>query len=302
MYRGMIVVLIALSVAPHTTHAIFYNNTETIEVGDGVPPEPPGWSGGVNTNNPGSGSSGNAGGGSGATPPSPTSTTTPGTNPGTSQSTGNSSNPGSGLGSGTSSANEETVWSALLTGGALFGSFGEGGVLDSGIDFEGGYVRIVASRVRDIFRENSTFSEFLTFWKRGTGASARERGMIAVSTAVHDSNFEEATFTATRVDIVYRSRGYLLGFLPWSFPVRVSIIPAAPTLEERVTVKLPWYRWFLRTFFSRQNLEREIDEALQSAYKAADPNDDLASVTFEAATDFLRNKVGTISDTILRGS
>lgn len=299
--RRETLILLVLVCMPLSAHAIFYNNTETIEVGDGEPPEPPGWVGGVNTNNPGSGSSGGSatGGGSGATPPP--STTTPGTTPSTSQDAPNSSSSGSN--SISNSANEETVWNALLTGGALFGSFGEGGLLGSGgIDFEGGYVRIVASRVRDIFRENNTFSEFLTFWKRGTGASARERGLIAVSTAVRDSNFEEATFTATRVDIVYRSRGYLLGFLPWSFPVRVSIIPAASTLEERVTVKLPWYRWFLRTFFSRQNLAREIDEALQSAYKAADPNDDLASVTFEAATDFLRKKVGTIGDTILRGS
>ncbi len=292
--------LLALCVPPLTAQAIFYNNTETIEVGDGEPPEPPGWVGGVNTNTPGSGSSGNSGGGSGATPPLQTSTTTPNANTSTSQSTGNSSSPGSG--SGANSANEETVWSALLTGGALFGSFGEGGVLGSDIDFEGGYVRIVASRVRDIFRENSTFSEFLTFWKRGSGASARERGLIAVSTAVRDSNFEEATFTATRVDITYRSRGYLLGFIPWSFPVRVSIIPAASSLDERVTVKFPWYRWFLRTFFSRQRLAEELDEALQTAYKNADPNDDLATVTFEAATEYLRQKVGTISDTILRGN
>lgn len=302
--RRETLILLVLVCMPLSAHAIFYNNTETIEVGDGQPPEPPGWVGGVNTGGNGSGSSGNSGtsgGGSGASVPTSTPTTTPGTPAGSSQTTGNGSSSGSNAGS--SAANEETVWNALLTGGALFGSFGEGGLLGSGgIDFEGSYVRIVASRVRDIFRENNTFSEFLTFWKRGTGASARERGMIAVSTAVRDSNFEEATFTATRVDIVYRSRGYLLGFLPWSFPVRVSIIPAAPTLEERVTVKLPWYRWFLRTFFSRQNLAREIDEALQSAYKAADPNDDLASVTFEAATDFLRKKVGTISDTILRGS
>lgn len=300
MYRGLVFALTVMCVMPFFAHAIFYNNTETIEVGDGVPPEPPGWSGGVNT---GGGSTGSSGGGSGggATTPQSAPTTTPGTNPGTMPDTGSGSNLGSN--SGSTPANEETIWNSLLTGGALFGSFGEGGVLGSGgIDFEGGYVRIVASRVRDIFRENSHFSEFLTFWKRGSGASARERGLVAVSTAVRDSNFEEATFTATRVDITYRSRGYLLGFIPWSFPVRVSIIPAASALEERVTVKLPWYRWFLRTFFSRQKLAEEIDDALQAAYKAADPNDDLTTVTFEAATDFLRKKVGTISDSILRGS
>ncbi len=303
MRKGIFAFLFVLCILPLSAHAIFYNNTETIEVGDGEPPEPPGWVGGVNTGGGGSGSSGGSGTGvgSGASTPTSTPTTTPGTNPGSSQGTGSGSGAGSNSGSG--AASEETVWNALLTGGALFGSFGEGGVLGSGgIDFEGGFVRIVASRVRDIFRENSTFSEFLTFWKRGNGASARERGLIAASTAVRDSNFEEATLSATRVDIVYRSRGYLLGFLPWSFPVRVSIIPAAPTLEERVSVKLPWYRWFLRTFFSRANLAEEIDEAIQTAYKAADPNDDLATVTFEAATDFLRKKVGTISDTILRGS
>lgn len=301
MYPGMFVLLVIAFLLPHPTHAIFYNNTETIEVGDGVPPEPPGWVGGVNTNNPGSGSGGGSGGGSGATTPPPASTTpgTPGVGTGT---TGNGSNSGSSANSGSAPANEETVWSALLTGGALFGSFGEGGILGSGIDFERGYVRIVASRVRDIFRENSSFSEFLTFWKRGSGASARERGFVAASTAVRDSNFEEATLSATRVDIIYRSRGYLLGFIPWSFPVRVSIIPAASTLEERVTVQFPWYRWFLRTFFSRQKLAEEIDEVLQVAFKEADPNDDLATVTFEATTEFLRKKVGTISDTILRGS
>lgn len=292
--------LLVIVCIPFSAHAIFYNNTETIEVGDGVPPEPPGWEGGVNVGGSGgSGSGGSTGGGGGETgEPTPTSTTTSST-PETSGSTGSHS----GSNSGSNPASEDEVWNALLTGGALFGSFGEGGILGSGgINFESGFVRIVASRVRDIFRENSTFSDFLTFWKRGTGASARERGLIAASTAVRDSNFEEATFTATRVDIVYRSRGYLIGFIPWSFPVRVEIIPQAATVEERVTVRLPWYRWFLRTFFSRANLAEEIDEALNVAYESADPNDDLATVTFEAATEFLRKKVGTISDSILRGS
>lgn len=292
--------LLVIVCIPFSAHAIFYNNTETIEVGDGVPPEPPGWSGGVNVGGSGgSGSGGSTGGGGGETgEPTPTSTTTSST-PETSGSTGSHS----GSNSGSNPASEDEVWNALLTGGALFGAFGDGSILGSGgINFESGFVRIVASRVRDIFRENSTFSEFLTFWKRGSGASARERGLIAASTAVRDANFEEATLSATRVDIVYRSRGYLIGFIPWSFPVRVEIIPQAATVEERVTVRLPWYRWFLRTFFSRANLAEEIDEALNVAYESADPNDDLATVTFEAATEFLRKKVGTISDSILRGS
>lgn len=282
--------------------AVFYNNTETIEIGDGELPEPspdsttdsgtvnPGSSGGSSTGSSGAGSAsgGSAGGGGGG-------------------SVGGSANENGTEGGANFDENGSAVIEALIAGGALSGvASGASGGADSGagVSASGLRIRVVGSRVREALSGNLDLIEFLTYWRKGKGKAAdAELGLIAASTALRDSNMQEVLFTASSFEIVYRSRGYLLGVLPWSFPVRLTIVPDAPVIEERVRVKLPWYRFFVRKFFTVGGLQRDIDELLAST-KAGNIDGDLDSTVllFEATADFLRKKVGTVADSVLLGT
>jgi hypothetical protein len=288
-----IILIFALLLLPSgEVSAIYYNNTETIEIGDGsLPEESP-----DSTNETGSG-----GGTSNPTNPNPNPTdTTDGEseNPG---STATSSDPGSG-----DEEDEETsVVEALIQAGALSGvTSGTSGSGVSGTSGAGFSIRIIGVKVRQALSADIDLREILTYWRKGKGkASESELGLIAASTALRDANVQEVAFTASSFEIVYRSRGYLLAVIPWSFPVRVIVIPSAPTLDERVSVKLPWYRFFVRKFFTVNGLQKDIDELLAKTKEGnADSDIDERMLLFEATTEFLRTKVGTVADSVLLGS
>ena len=124
---------------------------------------------------------------------------------------------------------------------------------------------------------------------------------MAASTALRDSNVEAVSFTASAFEITYRSRGYLLGVIPWSLPVRVHIVAEAPALEERVQIRLPWYRFFIRKFFTVQNLRNEIDTVITTA-KDMNTEEDATPALFRALSEYLKREVGTVQDSILLGS
>lgn len=277
--------------------AVFYNNTETIEIGDGELPEPSPDS----TNDPGTvneGGSGTPGGTSGGESSSEGSSGGGGGGSG-----GSASAPGSDTGTAGSLEELLNVINALLANGALFGveSGALGGAGNSSVG--GVSVRIIGDRVRDALASDIDLREILSYWRKGSGkASDAELGLIAASTALRDTNVQEITFGDANFEIVYRSRGYLLAIIPWSFPVRLTVIPDAPVIEERVQVKLPWYRFFVRKFFTVKGLQGDIDELLTKTREGMNGDSDPTAVFFEATAQFLRQKVGTVADSVLLGT
>jgi hypothetical protein len=200
----------------------------------------------------------------------------------------------------------EELLQALIDAGAIIGlNLGGGGSLDTGllgsVGGSTGTVSINGEAVRDTFQNNGELADILRFWRpqKNAPASDAERGLIAVSTALRDSNVDAISLTSGAFEIVYRSKGYLLMVIPWSFPVRVTVVPDAATASERVTIKLPWYRFFVRKFFTTDALLRELDAIVLGS--KPEEGDVIAEV-FEAVSNHLKKKVGTISDSIYLGT
>ncbi|OGG60568.1 hypothetical protein A2765_05295 [Candidatus Kaiserbacteria bacterium RIFCSPHIGHO2_01_FULL_56_24] len=299
--RILLILVLLLIPAGHAS-AVFYNNTETIEIGDGGLPEPSpdstedtgtsGGSGGSSSTGGSSSGVGSSGGSSGGGSSAGSGTTTPSV---------------SGTSGAGDSSDEDDLIDALLAGGALSGVSSSGSAsgaagsagASAGSNFS---VRVIGAKVRQALSADIDLQEILTYWRRGKGrASERDLGLIAASTALRDSNVQEVSFTASSFEIVYRSRGYLVAVLPWSFPVRLTVVPDAPVIEERVRVKLPWYRFFVRKFFTVSGLQRDINELLTKT-KNESPDSDIGTpLLFEATAQFLRTKVGTVADSVLLG-
>lgn len=304
-----IFVIVSLVVPTHFASAIFYNNSEVIEIGDGEPPEPLVESGGN-----GNGSTGGSAGGE-----------TAGAGSGTGSSSGGSGGGGGGIPTGGAGSPGDTgddfedteklneLVTLLTEAGALLGglsgsgssgalSVASGGVGSSASGAGGISVRVIGAKVRETLQNNLDLKDLLQYWKRGKGApSAGEYGLIAASTAVRDSNVQEVSFTASKFEIAYRSRGYLLIVIPWSFSVRVGVVPAASALDERVQVKLPWYGFFVRKFFTTNGLKKDINEIIDKTKKDNPKAEDGTALVFEAVALFLKNKVGTVSNSVILG-
>lgn len=284
-----------------TAHAVFYNNTEVIEIGDAEPDVTP-ESGGSGGGTDGTGMGGSSGG-SGSSNGSEESSSTFGGGSGGGGGGGGGAGPANG-GEGGIEDLENKLIDLLSTIGALIGA-GNGAGVGSGSDGEGGFsVRIVGEKVRSAFEDtNLDLRELLSYWRADTKElGAKEYGLIAASTALRDSNVQEVSFTASRFEIVYRSRSYLLGFIPWSLPVRVSVVPEASAQNERVQVTIPWYSFFVRKFFTAGSLQKSIDDVIAETKAGnSDPNANGTALIFEAVADYLRRKVGTIADSVLLG-
>jgi hypothetical protein len=280
----------------------FYNDSDVIEIENDAPPVPP-EGGGSTGDSSGTGSGAGLGGvvdgndGSG-------SQSQGSSNNGDSQSGGTTGGGGLGSdggsgGSGNSQSDEDLV-DALIGEGIISGSGAVSGSSlfeDSLVGGSGG-VTVDGDGVRRYFRGKYDLQELLLGWRAGTEArlSARGLGYIAASTALRDRNVDAVSFTADRFDIKYRSRGYLFSIIPITFPVRVIVIPDA---AERVTVQLPWYRFFVREFFTARGLADDVDAVVRAEIeKNPAEGADLKAALFLAVADYLRTKVGTVSDTV----
>jgi len=310
-----------LSLAPaHFAEAVFYNDSQVIEIGDGTPPAP-------SESDPGGGeeeggSAGNPSDGeSGSENPPPGGASEGSGGDSSDSGSGGSSNGFSGGSGGSSGSSGSTsgddiidflVGEGALGGieapGGVSGGEDEGGTLGSSSSLSAGTTLVIdGSKVRSALRERYDMQEALSFLGSLRGKktfTAREYGLMAVSTAARDGNIERVSFTAGAFEIVYRSRGYLFSVFPLSFPVRVTVVPGASTLEERVQVKLPWYRFFVREFFTAAGLASDIDGVVTTTRESsqAEAGSDITPEIYDAVWDFLRRKVGTISESLLRGS
>lgn len=270
----------------------FYNDSDIIELEDDAPPAPPDSVGPINNGNSGTGSGAGQGG--------VVSETTSGQQGSSNSGDGQPVAPTETGGSGTDDSDDEDLLDSLVSAGVIAGSgvATNSSLFDDSLLGAQGSVVINGDSVRKYFRGRYDLQELLLGWRAGSDRlGAGGLGYIAASTALRDSNVDSVSFTADRFDIAYRSRGYLFTFIPMTFPVRVTVIPEAAS--GRVVVKLPWYRFFVREFFTARGLAEDIEFVIQEELKKIFADDaDLKPILFAAVADYLRTKVGTVSDTV----
>ena len=311
------VALVAFSLAPHAnavSETIYWNDSDLINFpanpSDGGTPD----DGGGNTEDSGgvvdTGTSGlvdtsNTGG---QTPSQPAVPSTPASEAVVSALgseavvtvVSNDSNAGSSKNLNTGGQDLLTV---LSSGGAIEIAGSGGGSTSGNLseDTSAG-IRIVGANVRGSLRSNGIFLRMLADLG-GFGAHAQTRadvGLIAASTALTNSNIEEVFFKLHEFIVTYRSRGYLLGFVPVSYTVRVTVNPEL-TAADRVKIKLPWYRFFLRKLFSPDALARDINAIVAAHIQNSDPEQNLSAQQaqlFVAVANLLKSKIDVVEESV----
>ena len=211
---------------------------------------------------------------------------------------------------GTSAQNAQTetggqdLLTVLSSGGAIevTSAGGGGGSANGRISENTAGIRIVGTKVRSSLRTSGVFLRMLADIG-GFGGQAQTRadvGLVAASTALTNSNIEEVFFKLHEFTISYRSRGYLLGFVPVSFTVKVTVNPELQS-ADRVRVTLPWYRFFLRKLFSTDTLTRDIGGVVASHIQNPDRDPEASAdqaKLFVAVADFLKSKIDVVEESV----
>ncbi len=338
--RPLVLVLCVLFLSGTANIAwAYYDDSVVIEIGGGLPPEPPAstppqGSSQVDTGaGAGGGSSDTGSVGSGGGVGGATGESTGGGNTTSDGGSFGSSGGGPSVGENGSVSNNpntpgEELFNVLVAQGAITGgganlnggtagslgttlsnpSAGNGGSDGSGDISSGNTANttVNAIQLRKTLRNNQNFEQILddfsssvragTYGKRLT---ARGVGLMAASTMLGNTDIQELSFGATKFEMVYRSRGYLFGFIPKTFPVRISVNPQATAAGERVTLALPWYRFFLRKLFTSSSLAREIDTVVAADVRGdEDSAADVQARLFETVSLLLKQKIGTVGGSI----
>lgn len=313
----------------YSASAYYYDDSVVIEIGDGVPSEtsitpssgglPPGSGSGSGAGGTETGGTSTQGGtGVGAQGSSAGGTTSGGSSSGSvgSTSAGGATADGSGglidslfnllvtegaiTGGGTQSASTAGQNTSNSSANSNAGT-GGGANGDASNASGGGETTIRAAKLRSALRGKDSIRDVLEDYISGYRAgkyrvlSARDVGLMAASAVLEDTNIDELTFGATKFEMVYRSRGYLLGFIPKTFPVHIAVNPQASVATDRVVLTLPWYRFFLRKLFSISDLAREINAVVIADTRIDnDTSSDVQVRLFEAVSLVLKKKAGSV--------
>lgn len=201
-------------------------------------------------------------------------------------------------GAGGTESDPDSLLNTLISSGAVSGAgIGVSGQVSGSSGASDG-IFIDGAKVRAALSGKGILRVTLRAYRAGGVLSNSDLGLIGASTILKNPALESAFISLTRFDITYRSQGYLLGFLPVSFPVKISVNPAGATVAERVTIKFPWYSFFLRKFVSKPGLANDIDAIIT---KDADPSVDRSQVQVQIFTDvsvMLQSRVDSVEESV----
>jgi|GEM_PF-5703594 len=196
--------------------------------------------------------------------------------------------PGAGGSDGEDAISADDILNTLRGNQAIFFEGGSGGGF--------GTVRIWGDRAREALGSRGITrldvggfgNKFLT---KGDFAAA------IASSVLENPALQEVVVSLESFTISYKAEGRLFAVFPMQYPVRLTINPYGATTEERVVIKLPWYRFFLQTFFSRSALQKELDQQVtESIAKGADV--DARTRLYTAVTQTLTSRVDTVADSL----
>ncbi len=89
-----------------------------------------------------------------------------------------------------------------------------------------------------------------------------EVGLVAASAAMDDFHLGQILIDGHTVDLEYRTSGRILLFIPKTFTMYVHVDASAATPETRVSLKYPWYRWFMWLTVPQKEIRRVLEEAI----------------------------------------
>jgi len=189
--------------------------------------------------------------------------------------------------------NVETEWK-VEKGESMMESEGE---MDVSIpQTNGNTVSVRAVEVRGWDPEKK--EEFLSTVKvHAEVASGQDLENFARGILVSDENIKDIEVSDDEIEIEYRARGKLLGFIPLSFSERITV-RTTESEEERVRIRFPWFSFLLQADVSTDDIARAIGDELDKENVQFNPLATGGTVDVSAQANIFAQALQTISNVL----
>lgn len=243
-------------------------------------------------NEPGSGGS-TSGGQTGVTIPVGIETDTGGAGTsGGSTGTGQASGGAGQTDGGSAARTPEDLLSTLIGHTAV--NFG----LNSGSGGEWGTITISAKKAREALKSRGVSRLSLSDLLNSKFFTREDFTIVAASKILENKTIEEVILTLDTLTLTYSAEGRLFAVFPLSYPIKLTINPNLDTREKRVQVSFPWYRFFLQTFVSKSELQKQLDSAIGQAIVGADAGADVKTKVLVAVTQTIESRFDTVEGSV----
>jgi hypothetical protein len=152
---------------------------------------------------------------------------------------------------------------------------------------------ILSIMVRGWDFDDTAFLDDEAYYWGEASVSTSDVAVIAAAAVFRDQNIETVSLSGQYLNISYRTKGWLFGFIPIRFTVHLSMNAGGTTDEARVSVRFPWYRFFTWLTLSPNALARDLNAAILGNQAAGlDPTESQARL-FTQVTALLRAQSAT---------
>ena len=140
----------------------------------------------------------------------------------------------------------------------------------------GGTVTITGSKLRQALIEKGILSLDIKGWDfddtyyvddseyyaNEASFDAGDLALVAAAVVFRNQDIEEVSIVGNRINVTYRTKGWILWLIPHTFTISLSINTAGQSRAERVLLTYPWYRVFMWLPTSPDALAGNLDAVI----------------------------------------
>ncbi len=171
----------------------------------------------------------------------------------------------------------------------------------------GGTVTITGSKLRQALIEKGILSLDIKGWdfddtyyvddseyyESEASFDSGDLALVAAAVVFRNQDIEEVSIVGNRINVTYRTSGWLLWFIPHTFKVSLSINTAGQSRSERVSLTYPWYRVFVWLPVSPDTLAGNLDAVIVGLQAAKLNTEETQARLFTYVSNILKQSGGS---------
>ncbi len=171
----------------------------------------------------------------------------------------------------------------------------------------GGTVTITGSKLRQALIEKGILSLDIKGWDfddtyyvddseyyaNEASFDAGDLALVAAAVVFRNQDIEEVSIAGNRINVTYRTQGWILWFIPHTFSVSLSINTAGQSRAERVSLAYPWYRIFMWLPTSPDSLAGNLDAVIVGLQAAKLSTEESQARLFTYVSNILKQSGGS---------
>lgn len=171
----------------------------------------------------------------------------------------------------------------------------------------GGTVTISGSKLRQALIEKGILSLDIKGWdfddtyyvddsgyyESEASFDSGDLALVAAAVVFRNQDIEEVSIVGNRINVTYRTDGWLLWFIPHTFKVSLSINTAGQSRTERVALTYPWYRVFVWLPVSPDTLAGNLDAVIVGLQAAKLNTEETQARLFTYVSNILQQSGGS---------